>query len=310
MFEVLIKQGSLWKRVIDSIKDLVNEANFECNASGITIQAMDTAHVALVSLLLHGDKFTKYTCERNCVLGLNLASLSKILKCSESDDSITIRHQNDTDFITLVFDSPDGSKTSEYQMKLMEIESESMGIPELDYRAKVQLPSAEFAKICRDMNIFGDTVAINVTKEGVRFRAQGDIGEGSAFFKSTMSVDARRTAKEERVKEEKGVKAERTNIKAEREVDEDDEPLIPPPVKKQKTDEPRLTEGVIVEMNEPVTLSFALRYLNTFSKGSSLSERVNLKLAKDNPCQVEFQIDELGFLRYYLAPKVDDAEGA
>ena len=66
--------------------------------------------------------------------------------------------------------------------------------------------------------------------------------------------------------------------------------------------------GVTITMEEPVQLSFALRYLNTFAKGAALSDRVQLHLAKEQPCMIEYKIGGLGFLRYYLAPKVDDAE--
>jgi hypothetical protein len=39
MFEARITQGNLLKKLIDSIKDLVSEANFDCNKSGFELQA-------------------------------------------------------------------------------------------------------------------------------------------------------------------------------------------------------------------------------------------------------------------------------
>jgi proliferating cell nuclear antigen len=35
-----------------AIKELVTDANFECNEEGINLQAMDNSHVALVSVLI------------------------------------------------------------------------------------------------------------------------------------------------------------------------------------------------------------------------------------------------------------------
>ena len=42
-------------------------------------------------------------------------------------------------------------------MKLMDIDSEHLGIPEAEYHAIVRMPSAEFARICRDLASIGDT---------------------------------------------------------------------------------------------------------------------------------------------------------
>lgn len=39
----------------------------------------------------------------------------------------------------------------------MDIDSEHLGIPEAEYHAIVRMPSAEFAKICKDLASIGDT---------------------------------------------------------------------------------------------------------------------------------------------------------
>ena len=39
-------------------------------------------------------------------------------------------------------------KIADFEMKLMDIDSEHLGIPEAEYHAIVKMPSAEFARIC------------------------------------------------------------------------------------------------------------------------------------------------------------------
>ena len=46
----------------------------------IFCQAMDTSHVSLVSVDLKADGFDKYRCDRNLSMGMNLASMGKILR--------------------------------------------------------------------------------------------------------------------------------------------------------------------------------------------------------------------------------------
>lgn len=48
-------------------------------------------------------------------------------------------------------------KISDFEMKLMDIDSEHLGIPEAEYHAIVRMPSAEFARICKDLSSIGDT---------------------------------------------------------------------------------------------------------------------------------------------------------
>lgn len=75
MFEARLVQGSLLKKVLESIKDLVTDANFDCSSNGFALQAMDSSHVSLVALLLRNDGFEHYRCDRNMTMGMNLTNM-------------------------------------------------------------------------------------------------------------------------------------------------------------------------------------------------------------------------------------------
>jgi len=49
---------------------------------------------------------------------------------------------------------------------------------ETDYACIITMGSGEFARICRDLSQFGESVTISCTKEGVQFGTSGDIGTG------------------------------------------------------------------------------------------------------------------------------------
>eukprot|EP00271_Cylindrocystis_brebissonii_P022065 TRINITY_DN8271_c0_g1_i1.p1 TRINITY_DN8271_c0_g1~~TRINITY_DN8271_c0_g1_i1.p1 ORF type:complete len:263 (-),score=61.09 TRINITY_DN8271_c0_g1_i1:866-1654(-) len=257
MFEARLIQGGLLKKVLDSVKDLVTDANFDVSDTGFALQAMDSSHVALVSLLLRCEGFEHYRCDRSMALGMNLTNMAKMLKCAGNEDIVTIKAEDNGDTVTFMFESPGQDKISDFEMKLMDIDSEHLGIPDKEYESIVKMPAAEFLRICRDLATIGDTVVIGVTKEGVKFSTSGDIGTANIICRQNMSVD--------------------------------------------KED-----EQTVVEMNEPVTLTFALRYLNSFTKATVLSPTVTFSMSKDLPIVVEYKIPDIGYIRYYLAPKIED----
>lgn len=74
MFEARLN-AALLKKVIESLKDLVTDANWDVNENGITLQAMDSSHVSLVALLLRADGFDKFRADRSLALGINMASM-------------------------------------------------------------------------------------------------------------------------------------------------------------------------------------------------------------------------------------------
>ena len=55
--------------------------------------------------------------------------MSKILKCAGSEDIVTIRAQDNPDTVTFVFESENGERQSDYEMKLMNLDQEHLQIP-------------------------------------------------------------------------------------------------------------------------------------------------------------------------------------
>jgi len=189
MLEARLPQAQILKKVLDAVKELVSDCNFDCNDDGLSLQAMDNSHVALVAMKLGAEGFEPYRCDRNIALGINLNSLSKVLRCAANEDLVTLKAEDTPDSLNLVFESQNNDRISEYDVKLMDIDQEHLGIPDTDYDATIELPSAEFQRICRDLLALSESVTIDATKEGIKFSCNGDIGNGAVTLKQNQSVE-------------------------------------------------------------------------------------------------------------------------
>lgn len=218
---------------------------------------MDSSHVSLCSLQLRPDMFDHFRCDRGISLGLNLSNMAKILKCMGNDDVVTLKCEDEGDTLTMMFESEDNSRISDFEMKLMDIDSEHLGIPEQEYSTSIEMPASEFQRIVRDLSVLGDTCTIGCTKEGVKFSVNGDLGTGNIMLR-------------------------------------------------QHADAEKEENNVTIEMEEPVELTFALRYLNFFTKATPLGSTVKLSMSPDVPIVVSYPIGGSGALSFYLAPKIDE----
>ncbi|MED6204906.1 hypothetical protein PIB30_013150 [Stylosanthes scabra] len=147
---------------------------------------MDSSHVALVTFQLPSGGFKYYQCEQNISMGMNLNNMAKLLSCAENDDIITVMGHHGSDTATFMFESPTGDMISEFEIKLMDIASEHLRIPDVDCHAAVRMPSAEFAKICKELSIIGNNVVISVTKEGVKFSTENHSGTAYIVWRNPL----------------------------------------------------------------------------------------------------------------------------
>lgn len=322
---------------------------------------MDNSHVALVAVKLEATGFKKYRCDRPMPLGVNLNSLTKVLKCAKDDDICIIKASDDADILNLVYEARSSDRIAEYDMKLMDIDAETLGIPDTEYDARVTMTASEFTRIVRDLSQLGESVRIEVSKEGVRFASEGEAANGSVLLKQTEAArekyanygkedeeakeedddddDEEGSSSKKKVKKEKNVKKEDGDVEMEgEEEDEDQEEFKPksddegeeeqdedeedkksskkrkkapaksngkPAKKVKKSDETPTDGGVLIEMNQHVSLTFSLKYLVNFSKSSALSNTVQLMMSNDVPLLVSYKFGQ-GEIKYYLAPKIGE----
>jgi proliferating cell nuclear antigen len=253
MFHAVIPKAITLKKIIEAIKELVNDVNIETSDHGISLQAMDASHVALVTLNLKVEAFNEFNCNESQILGINISNLSKILKCADNDDRVTIEVEPKASKLKFIFEGKLDDKLSEFNLNLINLDSEQLGIPDQEYSAVIHMKSDEFSRVCRELSQISDTLLIDVNKQRVKFSVGGDMGEGS------ISLKHRETGK----------------------------------------------FSTCITANEDVRCSYAMRYLNLFNKASGITEEVTLSVSENLPLVMDFDF-QVGSIKYYLAPKVND----
>jgi proliferating cell nuclear antigen len=113
-------------------------------------------------MMLRSESFSPFRCDRNIALGINLNSLTKVLRAAQSDDILTLKAEDAPDVVNLVFESSERDRISEYDIKLMDIDQEHLGIPETDYAASITMPSSEFMRICRDLMAISESGKLKI----------------------------------------------------------------------------------------------------------------------------------------------------
>jgi proliferating cell nuclear antigen len=68
----------------------------------------------------------------------------------------------------------------------------------------------------------------------------------------------------------------------------------------------KVEDAIDIKCEEEVSSNYGLQYLNTFAKASSLSSQVSLYLSTQFPLMIEYEIEKMGYVKFYLAPKMDE----
>ena len=93
MFNAKVKSEIL-KGIIDVISPLVNEIKLNITPKGISIRAVDPAHVAMVDLEVKSDAFEEFKA-KEIELGIDMDKLGSIMRLSTAGDMVSLEYDND-----------------------------------------------------------------------------------------------------------------------------------------------------------------------------------------------------------------------
>ncbi|KAF7028805.1 hypothetical protein CFC21_040667 [Triticum aestivum] len=173
-------KGSIFEDVLEAILDLVNVANVNCSSKGFSLQAVDTEQVVFLALFFPPEVFQSYRCDKHCSMGIAIADIVNFLRASKDGDIITIKvtDQNFED-ITITFVSPDKTKTTAMNLRLVDDRSHRLKIPdwqdmESEYQAIFCMPSKVFMLNCKSLSVIDDDVVIKVNEKVISFFTSGE----------------------------------------------------------------------------------------------------------------------------------------
>ena len=163
--------------IMKNMKSLVHEVNMCVSEGGLYIQGMDSSHVGLFELKLERAWFDVF--ENNngdVVLGLNCESISTIMNCHNDGQSITFQYKDNKPLLLIDFQGKGHDK--KFELRLMDIDTEMMCIPETEYDADITMKSSEFNKLMAENSLFADSLSIRLGEDDdIYMSATGDIGK-------------------------------------------------------------------------------------------------------------------------------------
>ncbi|MEK6841870.1 MAG: proliferating cell nuclear antigen (pcna) [Nanoarchaeota archaeon] len=181
---VRLENPALLSRVVEIISELVTEVRIKVNESGLSITAMDPANVSMVRFMLPRSSFSMFETD-NEVLGINLDNLKRILKRINSGSSLVMEKRGNL----LNIQIHDRIKRN-FNLSLIDVESEEKDIPELEFSSIVELNSVDFVDSIEDCMVVGDACSFIVSEGKFIIEARGLNSAMSEFSGDEAKIQA------------------------------------------------------------------------------------------------------------------------
>ena len=174
MMKFEFKDAKIWKACMSAVSSLVDEAVFVLSPDGMKMRAMDSSHVALVELDIPPKAFETFEVKKRVTIGIDIPEMMKVIARAKTGEGLTAElDEGDGGRLRLVFAGPPVRK---FNVPLIDVRETDYPDPKLAFTATMEVQSNVILDGVKDAELISDAVEVDVTKDGLFIRAEGDKG--------------------------------------------------------------------------------------------------------------------------------------
>jgi len=176
--DFIIKNGTKADKftiIFQHLKAFSDHINIMFEKDKLFIQSMDSAHVCVLDLKMPSSWFDKYELKTKGAMHIGVSSilLFRILNSREKGQQIhfeyNVENSSDSLFVHLTTEQKGNSVEFDkhFEIPLIDIDSETLGIPQINHNAEFSLKSAHFSSIIGQLKQFGDNMEIKCSDTNI-----------------------------------------------------------------------------------------------------------------------------------------------
>ena len=176
------------RNMITAIKDVLTDATITFTKEGMKIINFDKTHTILVNVFLHAHKFEQYDCKPDkIIVCANTLHLFKVISTLSNDDTLSMYidkddyHDGIVSHLGLQYDNGEIKQCYSQKLRLIEPDTEELAVPDVEYSTVINLPTADFQKIIRDLNGISDRIEIKSVGNDLIFSCEGNFASSRIF---------------------------------------------------------------------------------------------------------------------------------
>jgi proliferating cell nuclear antigen len=179
-------QGGVIRTLFETLKDIVHDSNLIFGHDGAKLATMDAAKCSLVHLKLRSESFEEYFCADTTHVGLNMASIYKLVRTCGTHDTIVLYVLHDfPDELGIRIENAEKNWRTDFKLKLLDADDRNISLPDMEFDSINTLPSSMFQRLCRDMLNLSTTMTIISKKSSLTFSCEGDFARQTTTIGET-----------------------------------------------------------------------------------------------------------------------------
>jgi len=180
-------QATGFQKLIECMKDILTDVNWEFDKTGIKVLCMDGSHVCLINMKLNSENFEYYYCPNKIKVGVSMSNFSKLIKNVGNNDAIEMHISiENSNSLAIIIDNMDKKISTMVNLKLLDIDDSEITVPDTTPDIVITMSSQELQRFFRDLLIVNDILQVEACPEYLKLSCNGDFADKCVFIKGSF----------------------------------------------------------------------------------------------------------------------------
>ncbi len=174
MINLVLEDATSFKKCIDAISVLIDEAEFIIDKDALTLKATDPSQISMVDFKLGKGAFKEYKVDSLTKIGLDLTYLAQIMARAKAKDSLEVSLDEEASRLSVVFK---GGSTRRFSIPLIDVSAAELPSPKIDFDATLKLRASVLKDGLKDASLISTHITLGVDSQKFYINASSSKGE-------------------------------------------------------------------------------------------------------------------------------------
>ena len=171
---LIFEDAQTFKRCIDAIAVLVEEAEFTLSEKGLSLKATDPSQISMIDFSLPIEAFKEFPSGATIKIGLDLGYLSQVMARAKAKEELTLKLDRERSRMLLTFK---GDSTRNFSIPLIDVSGQELPQPKIDFSAEIKLKGSILQDAFKDAALISSHLTLGAKADSFFVKANSSKGD-------------------------------------------------------------------------------------------------------------------------------------
>ena len=191
--KLVFENADDFKRSVDAIATLIDEAEFVVDDKALSLKATDPSQISMVDFKVEKKAFKEFDVKETVRLGMDFDYLAQVMSRAKAKEQLELELAEDKSYLHVVFR---GASNRRFRVPLIDVSSSELPSPKIDFDAGVVLRAGVLQEALKDASLVSSHVTVGVDARNFFVRAVSSKGslnnETSKDDKNVFELSAKK----------------------------------------------------------------------------------------------------------------------